>query len=41
MNPSCVLVLLIVNVGSGEEEEVRVVARRVGLKRRDVGLMEN
>jgi hypothetical protein len=41
MNPSCGLVLLIVDVGSGGEEEVSVVARRVGLKRRDVGLMEN
>jgi hypothetical protein len=40
MNPSCGLVLLlIVEVGSGGEDEVRVVARRVGLKRRDVDLM--
>ena len=37
MNPSWSPELPPVEVGSGGEEEVRVVARRVGLKRRDVG----
>lgn len=37
MNPSWGPELPPVEVGSGGEEEVKVVARRVGLKRRDVG----
>jgi hypothetical protein len=38
MNPSLEPELLPVEVGRGREEDVKVVARRVGLKRRDVGL---
>jgi hypothetical protein len=37
MNPSWGPELVPVDVGSGGEEEVKVVARRVGLKRRDDG----
>jgi len=37
MNPSCGPELVPVEVGRGGEEEVKVVARRVGLKRRDEG----
>jgi len=37
MNPSCGPELVPVEVGRGGEEEVKVVARRVGLKRRDDG----
>ena len=40
MNPSWGPELPPVEVGSGGEEEVKVVARRVGLKRRDVALTE-
>lgn len=42
MNPSLGPELVPVVVGSGGEEEVRVVARRVGLKRRedDCGVSE-
>lgn len=40
MNPSLGPELVPVEVGSGGEEEVNVVARRVGLKRRDEGCTE-
>jgi hypothetical protein len=38
MKPSCGPELVPVEVGRGGEEEVKVVERRVGLKRRDEGL---
>jgi hypothetical protein len=40
MNPSLGPELVPVEVGRGGEEDVNVVARRVGLKRRDEGCIE-
>lgn len=40
MKPSCGPELVLVVVGSGGEEEVKVVASRVGLKRREEGYLE-
>lgn len=39
MNPSAGPELVVVEVGSGGDEEVRVVARRVGLNRRELGYL--
>lgn len=39
MNPSAGPELVVVEVGSGGDEEVSVVARRVGLNRRELGYL--